>query len=559
MVLAELGDRLSNALKRMRSSTVIDKAVLDELLKEVGDALLSADVHQRMVVTLKVNVTRAVRSQEAQPGANKRQLIEKAMVQELGKLLDPGVPPYQPKKRQSSVFMFVGLQGAGKTTSVTKMAYYYQRKGWSVGLVCADTFRAGAFDQLKQNATKAGIPFFGSYTERDPVVVATEGVERFRADKTEIIIVDTSGRHKQEEALFEEMRAISQHIEPDDTIFVMDSSIGQAAKEQAEAFASAVDVGSIIITKLDGHAKGGGAISAVASTKSPIIFIGTGEQIDKLEKFSAASYVSRLLGKWDIAGIMDLWKDAKGDLDEKETVKKLIKGKFKLRDMRDQFQTVLNMGPGLLNMIPGLSKMMPTGGEEASQKRIKQFMTIMDSMTNEELDGEPKMFTDSRKMRIARGAGVHPQRVTELLQAFKPFQQMGGNLGKMMKQAGSGNMDNMSAAQMEKVLPPQALKNLGGRAGLNQMLNQMKAMEANGEMDPDKMGDMMKKMQQMAGGMGMGQKQKKIRVRRKWAGDVCLNVCLLNVLRIFSDVYCFFRSFFWSMLLLDSRAMRTDR
>lgn len=142
-----------------------------------------------------------------------------------------------------------------QTTSCTKFAYYYKRKGWKTALVCADTFRAGAFDQLKQNATKAKIPFYGSYTERDPVVVAEAGVDQFRAEKYEIIIVDTSGRHKQQAALFEEMQEVARVVAPDDIVFTMDSSIGQAARDQAQAFKSAVSVGSVIITKLDGHAK----------------------------------------------------------------------------------------------------------------------------------------------------------------------------------------------------------------------------------------------------------------------------------------------------------------
>ena len=190
------------------------------------------------------------------------------------KLVDPGVKPYQPKKGKSNVIMFVGLQGSGKTTTCTKLAWYYQKKGWKACLVCADTFRAGAYDQLKQNATKARIPFYGSYTEADPVVIAADGAAMFKEEGFEIIIVDTSGRHYQEDALFEEMLAVSNAVTPDNIIFVMDASIGQACEAQAKAFKEKVDVGSVVITKLDGHAKGGGALSAVAATRSPVIFIG---------------------------------------------------------------------------------------------------------------------------------------------------------------------------------------------------------------------------------------------------------------------------------------------
>jgi signal recognition particle subunit SRP54 len=153
-----------------------------------------------------------------------------------GELAEAKKKKYEPKKGTPNVVMFVGLQGCGKTTTCTKYAYHYQKKGFKPALVCADTFRAGAFDQLKQNATKARIPFYGSYTETDPAKIAAEGVERFKAEKNDLIIVDTSGRHKQEDSLFEEMRQVAESVQPDMTIFVMDSSIGQAAQDQARAF-----------------------------------------------------------------------------------------------------------------------------------------------------------------------------------------------------------------------------------------------------------------------------------------------------------------------------------
>lgn len=178
------------------------------------------------------------------------------------------------------------------------------KKGWRVGLVCADTFRAGAFEQLKMNAAKIKCPFFGHKKETNPVQIAKEGVEFFRKQKYEIIIVDTSGRHKQETALFDEMKQVQAAVNPDTGIFVMDGSIGQACFGQAKAFKEAVKVGSVIITKLDGNAKGGGSLSAVAATKSPIVFLGTGEHFEDLETFDASGFVKRLLGMGDLTGLM---------------------------------------------------------------------------------------------------------------------------------------------------------------------------------------------------------------------------------------------------------------
>uniref|UniRef100_A0A915NTR6 signal-recognition-particle GTPase n=1 Tax=Meloidogyne floridensis TaxID=298350 RepID=A0A915NTR6_9BILA len=295
MVLADLGRRIRNAIGKLGQATVINEEELNAMLKEVCSALIESDVNVRLVKQLRESVRKAIDFEEMAGGVNKRRLIQRSVFQELLKLVDPGVAPYQPVKGKANVIMFVGLQGAGKTTTCTKMAYYYQKKGWKTCLVCADTFRAGAFDQLKQNATKARIPFYGSYSEIDPVIIAANGVEKFKRDGFELIIVDTSGRHKQEAALFEEMLQVSNAIKPDNVIFVMDASIGQACEAQARAFKNCVDIGSVIITKLDGHAKGGGALSAVATTHSSIIFIGTGEHIDDFELFKVKPFLQKLV------------------------------------------------------------------------------------------------------------------------------------------------------------------------------------------------------------------------------------------------------------------------
>ena len=268
-------------------------------------------------VAIRVGLRRRPAESGGAAAINKARVIERAVVDELVRMLDAGREPFKPKKGKANVVMFVGLQGAGKTTTVAKYAHYYQARKWKVAMVCADTFRAGAFDQLKQNATRVRVPFYGSYTETDPVKIAAEGVEQFRREGYDIIIVDTSGRHKQEASLFEEMVQVQEAVQPDDIVFTMDSTIGQAAFGQAEAFKKAVRVGSVIITKLDGHAKGGGALSAVAATGSPIIFVGTGEHFDELAPFEAKAFISKLLGRGDLAGLITEFKD-KGIMDGSE-------------------------------------------------------------------------------------------------------------------------------------------------------------------------------------------------------------------------------------------------
>lgn len=489
MVLADLGRKITTALRSLGNATIINQEVLDSLLDQIVRALISADVNINLVKKLRDNVKQVIDFDEMAQGLNKRRMIQMVVFQELVKLIDPGVKPWVPVKKKSNIIMFVGLQGAGKTTTCTKMAYYYQRKGWKCALVCADTFRAGAFDQLKQNATKARIPFYGSYEEADPVVIANEGVAKFKQEGFEIIIVDTSGRHKQEASLFEEMLSIQSAVKPHQIIFVMDASIGQACESQAAAFKSVVDVGAVIITKLDGHAKGGGALSAVAATKSPIIFIGTGEHIDEFEEFRVKPFVSKLLGMGDLEGLIDKVSELKLDENE-DLIEKLKHGEFTLRDMYEQFTNIMKMGPfnQILSMIPGFGADLLKGASEAeSMSRLKRLMTIMDSMSDSELDSKEgsKLFSKqpTRVARVARGSGVRVREVQELLVQYNKFagvvKKMGGVKGLFKSGDISRNVNPNQMAklnqQVAKMIEPNMLAKIGGTSGLQNMLKQIQS------------------------------------------------------------------------------------
>lgn len=487
MVLADLGRKITTAIRSLGNATIINQEVLDNMLKEICAALIESDVNIVLVKQLRENVRSVIDFDEMAAGLNKRRMIMMAVFKELVKLLDPGVKAWQPTKGKTNVIMFVGLQGIGKTTTCTKMAYHYMRKGWKCALVCADTFRAGAFDQLKQNATKARIPFYGSYTESDPVVIASEGVEKFTNENFEIVIVDTSGRHKQESSLFEEMLAISAAVQPNLIIYVMDASIGQACEAQARAFKSKVDVGAIIVTKLDGHAKGGGALSAVAATKSPIIFIGTGEHIDEFEPFKVKPFISKLLGMGDIEGLIDKVNELKLD-DNEELIEKLKHGEFTLRDMYEQLTNIMKMGPfnQILNMIPGFgAELSKCTSEAESMSRLKRMMTIMDSMSDSELDSREgaKLFSKqpTRIVRVSRGAGVTQREVQELLSQYTKFaavvKKMGGikglfKSGDLTKNVNPAQMAKLNQ-QMARMIDPRVLQQMGGMNGLQNMIRQL--------------------------------------------------------------------------------------
>ncbi|KAG8967944.1 Signal recognition particle [Tulasnella sp. 419] len=535
MVLADLGRRINSAFAQLSRSPVIDDKALDALLKEVASALLESDVNVKLVATLRQKVKAKVKAQ-IEAGAdkgkdiNRKSIIQRAIFDELVQLVDPGVEPYKPKKGHSNVIMAVGLQGNGKTTTCTKLAVHYQRRGLKSCIVCADTFRAGAFDQTRQSATKAKIPYFGSYTETDPVAIAAQGVTKFKKERFEVIILDTSGRHKQEAELFQEMIQIGEKVNPDMTVLVLDASIGQAAEAQAKAFKESADFGAIIVTKMDGHAKGGGAISAVAATKTPIIFLGTGEHLHDLDRFSPEPFISKMLGMGDIQGFMDHMQNVAmaNPEKQKEMQKKLGEGKLSIRDWREQIQNVMNMGPlsKIASMIPGLPQGMLEGTDEEGGARMKRMMIITDSMTAAELDsdGSPFIIFDEknnkvvdvnkrRLKRIAKGSGSSVREVEEMLCQYRMMSNMaksvGGKNGWMqnlqkMQQAmgrgrGAGGMPTPAQiAQMQRSLPPGMLQQMRQSGG--NMQEMMKAMM--GGASDEEMGEMNRMMQQMAGGMG---------------------------------------------------------
>ena len=488
MVLAELGTKISNALQKLNKAVVIDEAALEECLKEIATALLQADVNVKYVAKLRENI-RIQFKMQADSGTNLRKLIQTSVVKELTKMLESDRKPFTPKKGKSNVIMFVGLQGSGKTTTCAKYAFHWKKKGWKTALVCADTFRAGAFDQLKQNATKIRVPFHGSYTETDPVQIAEEGVSHFKDERFDMIIVDTSGRHKQEQDLFNEMKQVEAHIKPDEIIFVMDSSIGQACYDQALAFRKAVNVGSVIITKLDGHAKGGGALSAVAATESPIIFIGLGERFDEFESFEAQSFIQRILGMGDIKKLFEVVKDAVNLEDQPKILEDIKSGKFTLRDLQSQFHSILKLGSlnQFMSMIPGLgTSILTKGNEQESIARIKRFLTMLDSMTSDELDGKFPL-VQSRMTRIAKGSGTKLREVNDLIEEHKRLAKIVGKMGKM--NLGQGN-DLMSMKRhpgqmmkkMQNVVDPKMLQQLGGMGNIMNMMKEMGKMEGMGDL-----------------------------------------------------------------------------
>jgi len=416
-MLQTLSKELIKVVKKIKGAPLIDEKTLKEVIRDIQRALLKADVSVDLVFKISENIKDRVLSAEIPPGFSKRDVLLKAVYEELISLLGgESIPEILPPKDKTYIIMLVGLQGSGKTTSAAKLAWFYSNKGYKVGLICADTYRPAAFTQLKQLAEKINVPVWFQ-ENKDPVEIAVNGVEYFKSKKYNLIIIDTAGRHKQEEALLNEMEAMFEKIKPDEVMFVIDATIGKQAKKQAEAFKKKVPISSIFITKLDGSAKGGGALAAVASTGAIIKFIGVGEKIDEIEVFNPPRFVSRLLGLGDLEALIERFKRHEELIKLQEKIMRT--GKLTLYDMKIQLKNLQKMGSlsKLLSFIPG-GMQLTIDTEGLDKNKIKKWVAILDSMTKEELLN-PSILNSSRIRRISRGAGVTPRDVKELLKSYE--------------------------------------------------------------------------------------------------------------------------------------------
>ncbi len=414
----------------LRGKGDYEKAV-KEFVKELQKELIRADVNIRIVAELTRKIRERALKEEPPPGITRREWFVTIVYEELTKLFGGEKKPQVKPKKKPWVILLVGLQGSGKTTTAGKLAYYYKLDGYRVGLVAADTYRPAAYEQLKQLAEKAGVPVYGEPGNKNSVAIARNGVKYFVDKGFDIIIVDTAGRHHREEDLLAEMNQISKTINPDEVVLVIDAAIGQQAYNIAKKFHEATPIGSIIITKLDGTAKGGGALSAVAVTGATIKFVGTGEKLDELEVFKPPKFVARILGMGDLEALVERVKRIQVEFTEKD-IEDFVSGKLNMRIIYKQLISLRKMGPlsKILQMIPGLSMKLPLEFEAGkAEERIKKWIAIINSMTYEELD-KPEIIDRRRIRRIALGAGVRPEDVRELLKQYQAMKRLARQLRK---------------------------------------------------------------------------------------------------------------------------------
>ncbi|MFH8038448.1 MAG: signal recognition particle receptor subunit alpha [Candidatus Aenigmatarchaeota archaeon] len=427
---------IKRIINRLTTTLTIDKNIIEESLTEIRKELIKADVNIKLVDEL-IEKIRKRAYEEKIAGLTKREHLIKIIYEELTNLIGKEYEEIKITKKPF-VMMFVGLFGSGKTTTVVKVARYYQKKGYNVGIIAADIYRPAAVEQLKQMATKINVPVF--FEEKKNVVeIIKNGIKEF--GKKDIILIDTAGRHKDENSLMNEIKEICENIKVDEIFLVIDASIGQAAKAQAEAFYKVAPFGSVIVTKLDGTAKAGGALSACTIANAKIRFIGTGEKIEDLEIFNPKRFISRMIGLGDLETLLEKVKDI--DIKEK-SVEKVAEGKFDLNDFIEIIESTSKIGSleQIINMIPGMGMLKIDSKKiEEQEKKIKIWKYIYQSMTPEER-ANPDIINESRIKRIAKGSGRKEEEVRELLNQYYQMKKLMKSFGGI-KGLSRGELKNL--------------------------------------------------------------------------------------------------------------------
>jgi signal recognition particle subunit SRP54 len=434
MAFDRLRDGLQQAVKNLRKAVVVDKKTIKAYVKEIQKTLISADVNVKLVVDLSKRIEERGLLEKPPGALTRKENIVKITYDELVALLGTGG---ELALEDGMKVLLVGVQGSGKTTTAGKLAQHFRKKGLNPKLICADTFRPAAYDQLKQLAEDIKVPFYGENKEKDTLKIIQNGLREFKNQG--LIIIDSEGRHKLNKELMDDINRVFREVKPDKALLVLDGTIGQTAGEQAKAFNESCSIDGLIVSKLDGSAKGGGSLAACAETGSPVYFIGVGEHIPDLEVFEPKRFVGRLLGMGDMEGLLE--KAAEVDLDE-EAAKRMLSGKFTLEDVYQQITQMQGMGSmdKIMDMLPFGAK-IPKDLVDMQEEKLVKFKVIMDSMTAAEKE-DPTIIKKERVERIAAGSGTQTSEVRELLSYYKRMKKMmkgaggGRKMKKLMKQLG---------------------------------------------------------------------------------------------------------------------------
>lgn len=439
MVLEKLSGSLKDTLKKITGALFVDEKLINELIKDIQRSLLQSDVAVKLVLETTKAIKERALKETAPKGLDKKEQLINIVYEELANFLGAQEKPFEIPSKKPLVIMLLGLFGNGKTTSAGKIANYYKKRGHKICAIQTDTWRPAAYKQLKTLCEQANVDFFGSQTKKNPADIFNE--HKAEIDKYDVVIVDTAGRDALSDELVEELKELDAAVKADEKWLVMSADVGQTAQKQAQQFHDVAGVSGVIITKLDGTAKGGGALSACALTKAPVRFIGVGEKIDDFEIFNPQGFVGRLLGMGDLEALLDKAKAAISEEDVQDLGKRLLKGKFNLIDLYEQMQAMKKMGPlsKVLEMVPGFSQIkLPKEALKVQQGKLEKWRHLMDSMTKKELE-DPDIVKGTRIERISQGSGINASELRSLLKQYKQSKK----LMKMMKGGSEKDMQKM--------------------------------------------------------------------------------------------------------------------
>ena len=438
MAFENLTEKLARIFKKLRGQARLTESNMDEMLKEIRVALLEADVNYKVVKEFINNVKEKAIGQEVLTKLNPSQMITKIVHDELESLLGGGENEIQYQNNKPTIILLVGLQGSGKTTTAGKLAYLMKNKFHKKVLLAAgDVYRPAAIDQLDQIAKSINVPLFSKGTSVSPVQIAKEAKELAFNDHYDVLIIDTAGRIAIDEVLMEELNQIKNEVNPDEILLLVDAMSGQDAVNVARAFNDLLSLTGVIISKLDGDARGGAALSIRHMTGVPIKFSGVGEKVSDLDIFHADRMADRILGMGDVMTLVEKVQEEVDEKEAKKAAKKMMSGKFGLDDMLDQMRQVQKLGSlgGLIKLIPGMPKITPEQ-QAYAEKEMHNFEIIINSMTYEERQN-PSIFQYSRKIRVAKGCG---KQVSDVNRVLKKYEQMKDMMKQMEQYKKSGRM-----------------------------------------------------------------------------------------------------------------------
>ena len=440
-MLENLTDRIGKALRNLRGEGKLTEDNMEEALREVRKALLSADVHFKVARDFIASVKEKCVGQEVLQSVTPGQQVVKIINDELVQLLGEGATALEDKKPLR--VMLVGLHGSGKTTSSGKLARFLKEKhGYRPALVACDVYRPAAIDQLETLARDEGCHFHGDRTSKDVVAIGKQGLKAAKQAEANLIVFDTAGRLQIDDDLIEEIKRLKAAVQPDETLLVADAALGQEAVNVAKHFDEAVQCTGIVLTKLDGDARGGAALSMKSITGVPIKFIGLGEKPEAFDRFHPERMASRILGMGDVVSLVEKAQETIDEDEAERMAEKMRRADFNLEDFLKQMQQVKKMGSlgSIVGMMPGMSNVEVGDAEE---KKMARTEAIIQSMTIQERRN-PRLMRGSRLKRVANGSGVKVRDVNALLKQF-------GQMQKMMKRMRGGKGKKMMRAMQDKM------------------------------------------------------------------------------------------------------------